>query len=214
MSEKVKKNELNIYQRVNGVMKDVEYIQKSEKKVNGQYTFVSHDQVAAVIHPALVNHGIVVVPNVAKCGQVGNRTEVHLEVEFINMDNPSDKFLIVSVGYGIDQSDKGPGKAVSYAYKYALLKTFCLETGDDPDCDAKSTFVGDEKEEAESYKCISADQVRILGKLLARRADLVSRILTAHKINSLDELREELFHPVLTKIKEIIDQEKNTKEEK
>jgi hypothetical protein len=38
-------------------------------------------------------------------------------------------------GYGIDNQDKGPGKAMSYAVKYAMLKTFCLETGDDPEKD-------------------------------------------------------------------------------
>ena len=44
-------------------------------------------------------------------------------------------------GYGIDNGEKGPGKAVSYAVKYALLKTFCLETGDDPDRDAGTEHV-------------------------------------------------------------------------
>ena len=43
-------------------------------------------------------------------------------------------------GYGIDPADKGIGKAISYSFKYALLKTFCLETGDDPDQDQSSKY--------------------------------------------------------------------------
>ena len=31
----------------------------------------------------------------------------------------------------MDNADKAPGKAISYAFKYALLKTFALETGED-----------------------------------------------------------------------------------
>jgi hypothetical protein len=33
--------------------------------------------------------------------------------------------------HALDNGDKAPGKAISYATKYALLKTFLLETGED-----------------------------------------------------------------------------------
>jgi hypothetical protein len=40
---------------------------------------------------------------------------------------------VETFGYGVDAQDKGPGKAMSYGVKYALLKVLGLETGDDPD---------------------------------------------------------------------------------
>jgi thiol-disulfide isomerase/thioredoxin len=126
---------LNIYQKINNVMKEVDYIQKGDKKVNNQYNFVSHDQVTAKMHPALTKHGIVVIPSVDKLIQDGNRTSVELSVKFVNVDDPHDSFTMMSCGFGIDAGDKGPGKAISYAFKYAMLKVFCLETGDDPDQD-------------------------------------------------------------------------------
>lgn len=130
-------------------MSELDYIQKGSNKVNGQYRFVSHDQVTSKVHPLLVKYGIVVLPTVEEFTQDNNRTSVKLKVFFINQDNPSDNFYLISFGYGIDTSDKGPGKAISYAYKYALLKAFCLETGDDPDNDAESTY--------EPVKCIEFD---------------------------------------------------------
>ena len=36
-------------------------------------------------------------------------------------------------GYGNDTQDKGPGKAMSYAYKYLLLKLFLLDISDEED---------------------------------------------------------------------------------
>lgn len=114
-------------------MGDLDYVQKGSAKVNGMYSFVSHDQVTAAIHPCLVKHGVIVLPTVDTLKQEGNRTEVKLKVHFQNVDNPNDAFVTDWYGYGIDGADKGIGKAISYAYKYALLKTFCLETGDDPD---------------------------------------------------------------------------------
>lgn len=126
----------NIYQRINAVMAEVDYIQKDQnKKVANQYKFVSHDQVTSILHPQFVKHGIAVLPTIKERKQDGNRTEILLEVKFVNIDNPTDYFVVDSLGYGIDPADKGPGKACSYAYKYALLKTFALETGDDPDQD-------------------------------------------------------------------------------
>jgi len=126
---------LNIYQKMHKVMAAVSYVQKEDKKVNNQYTFVSHDAVTAKLRPALLEHGILVVPSVEDSKQDGNRTEVTLRVSFVNVDDPKDEVVVRSIGFGIDPQDKGPGKAVSYAFKYALLKAFCLETGDDPEKD-------------------------------------------------------------------------------
>lgn len=129
-----------IFERILGIMRELDYIQKGPKSVNGQYRYASHDQVSAAIHPLLVKYGVVIIPSVEELRQEGNRTVVKLNVVFVNAECPTDSFHSTHYGYGVDQSDKGPGKAISYAYKYALLKTFCLETGDDPDQDVNAVY--------------------------------------------------------------------------
>ena len=52
-------------------------------------------------------------------------------VTFVNADNPEDKFSDSYPAHALDNGDKAPGKAISYATKYALLKTFSIETGED-----------------------------------------------------------------------------------
>lgn len=122
----------NIHQRLHAVMGEVDYVQK-ERKPGMRYTIVSHDAVTAKVRPVLVSHGIVYYPVSLTRRQDGNRTEVDLTVRFANIDEPTDYIDVVSAGYGVDEQDKGPGKAISYAVKYALLKALGLETGDDPD---------------------------------------------------------------------------------
>lgn len=124
----------NIHQRLAAVMSEVTYIRKEAKK-GMNYTIVSHDAVTAKVRPALLAQGIVYYP--VRCDHVhnGNRAECSLTVRFVNIDEPSDFFDVPTFGYGIDPQDKGPGKAMSYAVKYALLKALGLETGDDPDMD-------------------------------------------------------------------------------
>ena len=122
----------NIYQRLAQAMGKVSYVQKS-KGGGLQYSVVTHDAVTAKVRPALLEAGIVYFPQQMEHVQNGNRTEVSLVVRFVNIDQPEDYIEVPALGYGIDQQDKGPGKAVSYAVKYALLKALGLETGDDPD---------------------------------------------------------------------------------
>ncbi len=121
----------NIHQRLAAAMDDVKYIQKEDSSIG--YKIVSHDKVTAKVRPALLNHGIVYYPVDLQHVNNGNRAEVLLTVRFVNIDDPADFFDVPSLGYGIDKQDKGPGKAISYAVKYALLKAMGLETGEDAD---------------------------------------------------------------------------------
>jgi len=131
-----------LLQRINAVMKDVSYVQKDKsidikdkagQRVVASYKVVTHDMVTAAVRPALVEHGIYYYPHTLDHQQNGNRTEMFITVRFVNIDDREDFIDVPCLGYGIDQGDKGPGKAMSYAVKYALLKALGLETGEDAD---------------------------------------------------------------------------------
>jgi len=127
---------LNLYQKINVIMREVKYVQKTDKKVNGNYTFVTHDAVSEALHEPMAMQGIVMIPSVDELVREGNLTIAKMRISFVNADAPEEKIELFQYGYGIDTQDKGVGKAVSYAVKYALLKLFCLETGDDPERDS------------------------------------------------------------------------------
>ena len=131
---------LNIYQRIAQAMEKVTYIQK-DKKQGMQYAIVSHDVVTAKVRPALLEAGVVYHPDSMTFAQNGNRTEMTVTVKFVNIDKPDDFIVVPGLGYGIDNQDKGPGKALSYAVKMVLLKTMGLETGEDPDNDQTTEHV-------------------------------------------------------------------------
>jgi len=129
----------NIYQRINAVMKAVEYVQK-DSVIDNKYAAVSHDMVVAVLRKAMVENGLVVRPVQLKGKYVQMRDlekeiKMHLyvgryQVDFVNVDHPEDYCRTVVEGHANDNGDKAPGKAMSYAVKYAMLKTFSLETGE------------------------------------------------------------------------------------
>ena len=132
---------LNIYQRVNEVRKAVDYLIK-DKKVE-TYMAVTHDAVTAAIRGHFITHGVIVVPaavvqsNVVSTGTMTARgtpfirLEIRYRFEVVNVDDPQDKFSIEIEAHALDHGDKAPGKALSYAKKYAMLKLLEIETGED-----------------------------------------------------------------------------------
>lgn len=127
---------MNVYQRLHLAMTLADYVQK-EKKDGMRYTIVSHDRVTALAREIFVQVGLIYWPldGSEKWETNGNRFELKLAIRIQNIDNDEDNLDVLGFGYGIDPGDKGPGKATSYAVKYALLKALGLETGDDPDQD-------------------------------------------------------------------------------
>jgi len=131
--------QMNIYQRLNEVRKAVAFIQK-DKAVStggqGSYMAVTHDSVTAAVRPHLIEQGIMIVPRLAKAVTVQDsgmttgkgipiiRYEATFEIDFVNCDEPADKATVTIEAHALDNGDKAPGKAASYATKYAMLKLF------------------------------------------------------------------------------------------
>lgn len=154
----------NVYQRMLAAMAEVRYVQKQKGKEGGlKFSIVSHDVVTAVCRDALMKSGVYAYPMITsrefatfkmKRWQNGQEVEVEyaaltvaLEMNFFNADNPTEYFVVNSIGIGVDalaQQDKCPGKAISYAVKYAYLKALALETGDEAESDFEQTC-GDER---------------------------------------------------------------------
>lgn len=139
-------SELNIYQRINEVRKAVEYVQKDATVGTGGQTYkaVTHDMVTAIVRPELIKQGIVITVDQLQSnvlqekapkaeGDKGYRMHLYsgdYAVHFVNIDNPDDRISVTVNAHANDSGDKAPGKAMSYAVKYAVLKTFSLETGE------------------------------------------------------------------------------------
>ena len=141
MQDDNKGSSMNIYQRINAVRKAINYIQK-DKSVSagpaGSYRAVTHDAVTGMIRQHLVEHGIIIAPtlidSVFHAKEEGAKQRLYsasYDVRFINMDAPDECVTIRIEAHALDNGDKAPGKAISYATKYAILKLFNIETGED-----------------------------------------------------------------------------------
>jgi hypothetical protein len=144
--------------------------------------------VTAKVRPLLHKHGVIYYPRGLTVSQNGNRTEAVFTVRFENIDDRTDFIDVETFGYGVDPQDKGPGKAMSYGVKYALLKVLGLETGDDPDTvqDDRAAHVPADPKPAGKEKDGDFSPTALRGAIKV----LVRNINGCSTVRELDELLE------------------------
>lgn len=107
---------------------------------------------------------------------------------FLNIEKPDEYIDIVSYGDGVDTNDKAPGKAMTYADKYALMKAYKIITGDDPDQDA-SGEIGKKAAKAQSTP-ITVEQRSQMIALGMKLEDVAAYLKKAPNEITAEELQQ------------------------
>ena len=123
-------------------MEDAGAVRKSERNTHQNFNFRGIDAVVNAVSPALRKHGVVVLPTVNECiyetvivGQ--NKTAMgHIRVDVTYAFYAPDGTTVSArvSAESMDSGDKATAKAMSVAFRTALLQVLCLPTDDsDPD---------------------------------------------------------------------------------
>ena len=187
-------SELNIYQRINNIMKIGVYLKKGSA---GQGTGAQYDELISVMAPLLSEHGIVITAE--KHGESRSRAnakgnyifESDFIIHYINIDKPEDRFSTIIESHAMDAGDKAPGKAITYATKISMLKAFGVETGDNEES----------RVDQKNVSLISAEQVdQLIGLLCDESGNYTEKgqkVCRAFKFNNLNEIKSKKFDEIL-----------------
>ncbi|ELY5808687.1 ERF family protein [Cronobacter sakazakii] len=127
-----------VYQAISAVAKEMAATGISKDRTNTQqnFKFRGIDQVYNALAPALVNHGLIILPRITE-RTVTERTTpkgtvlfyvvVKAEFDFVSTKDGS-VHTVVTYGEAMDSGDKATNKAMSIAYKYAAFQAFCIPT--------------------------------------------------------------------------------------
>lgn len=148
MENKVEKK-LNIFQRMQSISNEISSVGKdlSVDMGNGKsYKAVSEANILEAVKPLEAKFGVYSYPfnrevienaELITNSKYGEKRSLYMRLKvvyrFVNVDDPKEYVDIISYGDGVDTQDKAPGKAMTYADKYALMKAYKISTGDDPD---------------------------------------------------------------------------------
>lgn len=137
---------MSIYKKIHAIMCESEALEKNLTVGDGKnsYKAVGEASVLNSIKPLLKAHGIVIFPIEVNIEEKFNEFQgkygttqrfmsvLHAKYKVVDIDTGEFEIL-ETVGYGADSQDKGSGKAMTYAYKALIQKTFCLFSGEDTD---------------------------------------------------------------------------------
>ena len=158
---------MTIFEKMLAITAELQTVAKNLMVGEGrsQYKAVSEGDVLAAVKPLEIKYGVysypvkrtvidsgeIVSKNVYK-GEEKETRRLWLRVEtvyrFVNTEAPDEYIEITTYGDGVDSQDKAPGKAMTYSDKYALLKAYKIQTGDDPDANASEPLARIEKKPA------------------------------------------------------------------
>lgn len=147
---------MNIFQKMSAVTNELQTVAKNlvvSTGKNNSYKAVSERDIIDAVKPLEIKHGIYSYPYDREIiesqtleseseynGKVTKKTTFFSRIKttyrFVNCDKPDEYIDMVTFAEGIDPQDKGSGKAMTYADKYALMKAYKISTGDDPDQNA------------------------------------------------------------------------------
>lgn len=138
---------MTIWERLHWIREQRAYIEKKATGSDAGFSSaVAHTDLVRAVRPLFqkakvmwfpLKHDTTSIQQVETSHGTGLWVEHHWTYRFQSIDDSSD-FMDIEVGstgwsWKFDGFDKGPGKASTYADKYALLRVLGLEAGDDPD---------------------------------------------------------------------------------
>lgn len=157
---------MNIYEKLSAISMEISKVAKNLTVGEGKskYKAVGEADVLAAVKPIEAKYKVYSYPFARKQisesimtsrsesnGTVKETPKLFMRIEtvyrFVDMEKPDDIVDITTYGDGVDSQDKAPGKAMTYADKYALLKAYKIMTGDDPDQNYSEDLVSMAKQE-------------------------------------------------------------------
>jgi len=154
------------------VMAEVGAITKDKKNTHQGYSFRGIDDVYNAIQPALIKHGVIVMPSVktvqreertTKSGGALIYTTITCDFIFHCAEDGS-SLTATTVGEAMDSGDKSANKAMSAAYKYAMFQALAIPTEEHIDSEVDSPEPAPREEKTTVTLCTDAqiDSIKAL----------------------------------------------------
>ena len=127
-----------IHDAVLDVMQSAAWVQKTGKNSHMRYDYASEVDIISVYRPAMVEAGIYIRPLSIEILQREMQGKNHrllamLTYRLEGRSGVSGHIDVPVLTEGIDSQDKSAAKLYTQGLKIALLQTFCIPRGEDPD---------------------------------------------------------------------------------
>lgn len=213
---------MGLYTKLHAIMCETESIEKNLEVGFGsnKYKAVGEASVLNAVKPLLKKHGIVLFPvkieheeridvfNTSKGETTRPMTQIIATYKIVDIETGESE-LLQSIGNGVDTQDKASGKAMTYAYKALIQKTFMLFSGEDTDnehsdaiTDRNTVSREDLKAQAEADKLKRQPIEKANADALKMRVETLNRdlgkLLEYYKVKKVEDLTFEQWQHAMS----------------
>ena len=205
----------NLISKLVEVMKQVKYIEKKGYNEFNRYKYATESDVAEKVREVLADQNVIMLPDIVEhstrehINRKGNTEYIAtVKVKFTFIDGDTGEQLVIhSIGEGQDAGDKAVYKAITGAQKYALMKSFMIPTGDDPEADSG---VDERNNDEPQPKLLSPKQLGLIKTLVKKIAIAKQKqdeeVYEALKINDITKLTSQQANEIIQKLNKWVDQ--------
>lgn len=206
---------------IKGLLKKMLLITKSIDSIpkngeNGEYQYVTENDVVSVLRLKLTEHNIMVIPNVVETStrevtsNSGHKTSVvKVIMSYTFFDIETGGYIETYFqGEGEDVYDKGIYKAITGCQKYAFLKTFQIPTGGDPEEHSLPTHQNKINESVgevnvSGSNIIAETKARQLYRIGKGKKEAIEMVLAKYGYKTTFEVQEKYFNEIARELKAI-----------
>jgi ERF superfamily len=190
--------QLSLRQKLAVVRRRIPYVQKRGHNERKNYNYVTAADIAGAVGDILAELGVVVAPRLesishepSRVGKSGPEHVARVVMTYTFMDVDTAEEITVKVaGEGLDTGDKAPYKAMTGALKYALLQSFLLATGDDPENESAHSHYA----RSSQPRTVTEQEAKAIYELVEKTGTELERVLEYYKVSSVAEMTEATYH--------------------
>jgi hypothetical protein len=190
--------QLTLRQKLAVVRRRIAYVQKRGHNERKNYNYVTAADIAGAVGDILAELGVVVVPRLESISHEPSRmarsevehvARVVMAYTFMDVDT-AEEITVKVAGEGLDAGDKAPYKAMTGALKYALLQSFLLATGDDPENEPAQPHYARSRQS----QTVTEQEAKAIYELVEKTGTELERVLEYYKVSSVAEMTEATYH--------------------
>lgn len=215
--------EMNIFEKLSNITNEISNVNKNLTVGQGKSAYKAvgeADVLKAVkelefkyrVYSYPVNREVLESTMYTTVNEYGDKNNIFSRIKtvyrFVNIDKPEEYIETITFAEGIDTQDKGSGKAMTYSDKYALMKSYKIITGEDPDQNPSEDGYNKKQKPVGTNDKITDIEAKSVYTLMVRKGyDVVPTLKEYFKVSNTADLTKKQYMEIVHKCNTLPDKQ-------
>ncbi len=219
--------EMNIFEKLSNITNEISSVNKNLTVGQGKSAYKAvgeADVLKAVkelefkyrVYSYPVNREVLESTMYTTTNEYGDKNNIFSRIKtvyrFVNIDKPEEYVETITFAEGIDTQDKGSGKAMTYSDKYALMKSYKIITGEDPDQNpSEDGYKKKSKPTGINNKITDIEAKSVYALMIRKGYDVIPTLEKFFKVTNTSDLTKNQYMEIVAKCNTLPDKKQVVK---